>query len=205
MRKWIVLAAAMMIGAGGLTSVAHAKFDAGLLDISFGNKDIVPVGKYVLGADGDKWNTPDGGSGEKLELTDAKGAKSDATLTFASGGTWDAEDAGFVGTPFEKLLRKYLHTNDAQKVTLAGLTPNAKYTVVLFSASNANDRKTKFTIGGETQTTTYSTDKKELAEGTNYAKFAAVADADGNLTITYEGVDGGEGNLNGLQIEPQAK
>ena len=74
--------------------------------------------------------------------------------------------------------------------------------MVLYSASNTNDRKTKFTIGAESKTTTYSMDKKELTEDVNYAKFTATADADGNLVITYEGVDGGEGNLNGFQIEP---
>jgi len=202
MRRWSILAAATILSLSGLASIAHAKFDAGLLDISFGNKDIVPDGKYVLGADGDKWNTPEGDNGDSVALTDAKGEKSDATVTYAAAGTYDAPDAGFVGTPFEKLLRKYLHTMDAKQVTVAGLTGGAKYTVVLYSASNANDRKTKFTIGTESKTTSYEMDKKELADGVNYASFTATADADGKLTITYEGVDGGEGNLNGIQIEP---
>jgi hypothetical protein len=202
MRHWSILAAITIFSLTGIASVAHAKFDAGLLDISFGNKDIVPDGKYVLGADGDKWNTPEGEKGEKVELTDAKGEKTDANVTYAANGTYDAPDAGFVGTPFEKLLRKYLHTNDAKQVTVAGLTGGAKYTVVLYSASNANERKTKFTIGSESKTTTYDMEKKELADGINYATFTATADADGNLVISYEGVDGGEGNLNGLQIEP---
>ena len=145
----------------------------------------------------------DGATGEKAELDNAKGDKSEATVTWSAAGVYDAEnDAGFLGTPFEKLLRKYLYSNEAQKVTITGLTPGAKYDLVAYSASNMSDRKTKFTVGGESKTTTYSTENKELADGVNYAKFTATADADGTVILTYEGVDGAEGNLNGFQIAP---
>ena len=200
MRKAILWLAAVAILT--LVAPAMAKFDAGLINVSFGNKDVVPVGKYVLGEEHDKWNTMDGATGEKAPLDNAKGDKSDATVTWSAAGVYDADDAGFVGTPFEKLLRKYLYSNEAQKVTINGLTPGAKYDLVAYSASNQGDRKTKFTIGGESKTTTYAIDNKELADGVNYAKFTATADADGNLILTYEGVDGAEGNLNGFQIAP---
>ena len=201
----------LMLFAGSLVMMvaatqAQAKLDGGLIDVSFGNKENVPSGKAVLGADADKWNAMDGANGDKVALTNAKGDATDVKVTFASEATWDSDEAGFIGTPFEKLLRHYLYTKDAKKVTLSGLTPNAAYDLIVYSASNAEDRKTKFTVGKDSKTTTYAKDKKELADGVNYAKFTATADADGSVTITYEGAgDDGEGNFNGLQISPQAK
>src|SRR5882672_3112454 len=122
MRNWMILFSTIVLATATFTSSAHAKFDAGQINVSFGNKDLVPDGKAVIGADGDKWFAADGDKGENVELTDAKGEKSEVKMTFASAGVWDAEDGGFVGTPFEKLLRHYLHSNDPAKVTITGLT-----------------------------------------------------------------------------------
>lgn len=210
MRTWKTLLAALVLSTAGIIAPAQAKFDVGLINVSFGSKDIVPEGKAATGADADKWNCPDGATGENVDLTDAKGEKSDVKVTYAAGGVWDAPDAGFIGTAWEKLLRKYLYTGEARTVTLSGLTPNAHYDLYLYSASNADNRQTKFTVGTDTKITVYKTENKELAETVNFAKFSATADADGKVTITYEGVganDGepGEGNLNGLQIAPAKK
>ncbi len=187
-----------------ITATAQAKFDAGLIDVSFGNKDSVPSGKAVVGADKDKWNAMDGASDSKVALTDAKGEKTDVTVTYDAAGVWDANDAGFAETKYAKLLSHYLYSNDAKKVTLSGLTGKATYDLVVYSASNNDGRATKFTVGKDSKTTTYALDKKELAEGVNYARFTATADADGKVEITYEGVDGSEGNLNAIQLTPKA-
>ena len=205
MRKAMVMLAAAAMVLVGMAGRAQAKFDAGLLNVSFGNKDVVPEGKALAGAAADKWNAEDGASGDKVELTDAKGGKTDAKVTFESDGVWDApDDAGFLGTPYEKLLRHYIYAKEVRKVTLSGLTPGAEYDLIVYSASNTDGRKTKFTVGKESKTTTYAIDKKELAEGVNYAKFTATADTDGNVVISFEGVgDDSEGNLNGLQIGPK--
>jgi hypothetical protein len=185
------------------TAAAQAKFDAGLVNVSFGNKDSVPSGKAVVGADNDKWNAMDGASGSKVALTDAKGEKTDVTVTYEAAGIWDANDAGFAGTPWANLLTHYLHSVEASKVTLAGLTPKATYDLVVYSASNSDGRKTKFTVDKDSKTTVYATEKKELTADVNYARFTATADADGNVVITFEGVDG-EGNLNAIQLTPKA-
>ncbi len=181
----------------------QAKFDAGLVNVSFGNKDSVPSGKAVVGADNDKWNPMDGASGSKVALTDAKGEKTDVTVTYEATGTWNAEDGGFAGTPYADLLTHYLHSVEASKVTLSGLTPKATYDLVVYSASNSDGRKTKFTVDKDSKTTVYAMDNKELTAEVNYARFTATADADGNLEFTFEGVDG-EGNLNALQLTPKA-
>jgi hypothetical protein len=197
-----ILSVALLVLSAAAT--AQAKLDAGLVNVSFGNKESVPEGKAVGGADNDKWNAMDGASGAKVALTDAKGEKTDVTVTYEAAGTWDAaDDGGFAGTPFAKLLTHYLHSVEARKVTLAGLTPKATYDLVVFSASNSDGRKTKFTVGKDSKTTTYAIGTKELAADVNYARFTATADADGNLEITFEGVDG-EGNLNAIQLTPKA-
>ncbi len=208
MRIWITLLATIILCA--TVSTAHANFDAGVINVSFGSKDLVPDGKAAIGADNDKWNCPDGANGDNVDLTNAKGEKSDVKVTFAAAGVYDAADAGFIGTPWEKLLRKYLYSNDAKTVTLAGLTPKASYDLYLYSASNADGRMTKFTVGKDLKITLYQTDTKELKDRANYAKFTATADADGKVSFTYEGVpndagEAGEGTLNGLQIAPVAK
>jgi hypothetical protein len=172
-----------------IATTAHAGFDAGLLNVSFGNKKSVPSGKAVVGADKDKWNAMDGASGSKVALTDAKGEKTDVTVTYEADGTWDANDAGFADTPYAKLMSHYLHSKEPRKVTLSGLTPKATYDLVVYSASNSDGRKTKFTVGKESKTTAYAIDTKELAAGVNYARFTATADADGKVEITFEGVD----------------
>jgi hypothetical protein len=206
MRQWIILAASALFSIACLTATAQAKFDAGLINVNFGNKDLTQTGKAVLGtADTDKWNSPDGAKGDKVAVTDAKGEKTDATITYDAAGVYDAEDAGFVSTPWENLLRDYLYATDAKKLTIAGLTPSAKYDLVLYSASNMDGRKTKFTVGKDSDTVTYAMEQKELVEHVNYSKFTATADAEGNVVVTFEGVDGAEGNFNGFQISPVAK
>ncbi len=204
MRHITSLIVSTIVSISAMVSLAQAGFDAGLVNVSFGNKGAAYEGKAVAGADGDKWNAPDGDRGEKIKLVDAKEKVTDVTLTFAATGTWDAEDAGFVGTNWEKLLRHYIFANEPQSIALSGLTPGAKYDVIVYSASNTDGRKTKISIGDDAKTTTYSMEKKELADGVNYAKLTASADADGTLTVKFEGVDG-EGNVNGLQIMPVDK
>ena len=41
-------------------------FDGGMINVSFGGKDSTPVGKAVVGNEGDQWNAPDGHEGSHL-------------------------------------------------------------------------------------------------------------------------------------------
>ena len=122
MRQMLAFVFALLV----LVAPAMAKFDEGLINISWGNAELQPTGKAVLGADTDKWNALEGEKGDKDTLANQKGEKTEVTATFAAAGTYDAAtDGGFVGTKWENLLRKYLHTREVSKVTLAGLTPGA--------------------------------------------------------------------------------
>jgi hypothetical protein len=193
-----------------LTLPALAKFDAGLINVALGGrpgKEGAPSGKAVLGADRDKWNVVDGAQGDHVQINDSSDELTDVTITYSSDGVFDAgAGGGLVGTPWEKLMRRYLHSRFARKIVVSGLTRGGTYDLVVFSASNADGRRTRFSVGKESQTTTFRADKQELASGVNYARFTATADADGNVTITYEAPDGyGEGNINGLQIAAKTK
>ena len=102
-------------------------------------------------------------------------------------------------------------------IKLVGLAPLAALTLagaaMAQNASTTVDQHTQVTTtpsGGtiEEKSTTvaatpaYGTD---AATATAQSKTVTHRDADGNVTITFEGVDDAEGNLNGLQITPQAK
>jgi outer membrane protein assembly factor BamB len=183
----------------------QAAFDEGTIGVSFGGKDAAPVGKAVVGSDGDKWNAPEGQEGQAIALSDVKGAKTDVRLTFDADRTYDAvNDSPFLGGPYENLLRHYLVAVQEHQLALKGLTPGAHYSLYLYSASNpgGNNRVTKFTVGTQTKSTTFSMENKEFTPGVNYTRFTVVADKEGNVSLTYSGGEGPEGNLNGLQIMP---
>jgi len=189
------------------TAPAAAIVHDGMINVGFGNKDVVQSGKAAVGAAGDAWNAPDGARGEKLALADVNGAKTSVTITFDADRTYDAKnDSAFLHGPWENLMRHYLVATQARKVTLEGLAPGAAYSLYLYSASNpgGEGRATRFTVGHESKTTTFTMEQKELAEGVNYARFTVTADQDGRLEIGYVGDNGDrpEGNLNGLQLAP---
>ena len=160
----------------------------------------------MVGSEGDKWNAPEGHQGQAIVLSDVKGTKTDVRLTFDADRTYDAihNHSPFIGGPYENLLRHYLVAFEEHKVALQGLTPGARYSLYLYSASNpgGNNRVTKFTIGAQTRSTTFSTEEKAFTPGVNCARFAVTADQDGKLVLIYSGDEGREGNLNGLQIMP---
>jgi hypothetical protein len=190
--------------------VAAAIVHDQLIGIGFGGKDVVQKGAAVVGAAGDRWNAPDGARGEKLELVDVKGLKSGVTLAFDSDHAYDAKDnTPFAHGPWQNLMRKYLCVFKPSKVTLEGLKPGAEFSVYLYSAADpgGNGRATRFTVGGRSQTTKFTTEEKDFVEGVNYAAFTVTADKNGRIEIVFAGDNGehSEGNVNGLQIAPVKK
>ena len=108
-----------------------------LINVGFGGKDLVQRGKAILGAEGDQWNAPDGARGEKVELTNVRGGKTGATITFDADRTFDARnDSPFAGGPWENLMRHYLVAVQPRKIMLEGLKPGVEYRLYLYSASD---------------------------------------------------------------------
>ena len=205
-QDWLFGGVVVAIGAI-LASVGavQAGFDEGMINVSFGGKDATPVGKAVVGSEGDQWNAPEGREGRAIALSDVKGASTDVRLTFDADRTYDAvHDSPFLGGPNENLLRHYLVAVQERQLALEGLTPGTRYSLYLYSASNpgGDNRVTKFTVGAQTKLTTFSMEKKEFTPGVNYTRFTVAAGSDGKVSLTYSGGEGPEGNLNGLQILP---
>ena len=185
--------------------LVQAGFDGGMINVSFGGKDSTPVGKAVVGNEGDQWNAPDGHEGSHLALSDVKGAGTDVRLSFDADRTYDAaNNSPFHGGPFKNLMRHYLVATQSRQVTLEGLTPGTRYSLYLYSASDrGGDRRvTRLTVGTQTKSTAFSMEKKEFVPGVNYTRLVVTADSDGKVLLAYGGDEGPEGNLNGLQILP---
>jgi hypothetical protein len=115
-------------------------------------------GAAVLGAAGDQWNGISLSSGSGIPLLHADGSASTVTLTFTSGGGYDANSFGgstpFAGTAYDGLTEDYLFNSGvAQTITLSGLAANSVYALVLYNAADAAaaGRKTLFTVNGNTQ------------------------------------------------------
>ncbi len=85
MRFWITRLAVVALIAVSFAPMAWAKLDEGLVNISWGNKEVVPDGKAVLGADGDKWNGMDGNGRFQLERQLLRPARTTQRLLQGTG------------------------------------------------------------------------------------------------------------------------
>jgi uncharacterized delta-60 repeat protein len=193
-----------------------------LIDVDFNTNGTPPIdggpaigptmsGAAVLGAAGDQWNGIDVSSGTAIPLFYANGSNSPVTMTFTSGGGYDANSYGgstpFAGTPYDALMEDYLYNGGVpQTVTLSGLVPRSMYNLVLYNAADVHGvgRTTSFTVNTNTQSSTWNGSSNTLIAGVDYVEFtSALSDSSGNLAITWSGNGTGEGDLNGFQIQPQ--
>jgi sulfatase modifying factor 1 len=166
-------------------------------------------GAAVFGAAGDQWNGINVNSGTGIPLSYANGSNSPVTMSFTSGGGYDANSFGgstpFAGTPYDALMEDYLFTKGpSQTITLSGLPPNTCHDLVLYSAGDnaATGRETFFTVNGLGTLTTWNSSYSNFLANLDYVEFkTAFADASGNLVITWSGNGSLEGDLNGFQIQ----
>jgi uncharacterized delta-60 repeat protein len=198
-----------------------ATVQAQLIDVDFntngaassGGPAIGPTmsGAAVLGVAGDQWNGIDVTNGTGIPLFYANGSNSPVTMTFTSGGGYDANSFGgstpFAGTPYDALMEDYLFNNGViQTVILAGLQPNSRYDLVLYNAAdvNAAGRTTFFTVDSTLQSSTWNGSSSTLIAGIDYSSFTnALSDSSGNLVISWSGNGSAEGDLDGFQIQLQ--
>ena len=166
-------------------------------------------GMAVLGAAGDQWNGINVSSGSGISLINADGSASGVTMTFTSGGGYDANSYGgttpFAGTSCDALMEDYLYNNGvSQTISLSGLATNAMYNLVAYNAADANavGRMTYFTVNGNTQGSLWDGASSTLIAGVDYVNFtSALSDNFGNLVITYTGKGGAEADVDGFQIQ----
>ncbi len=166
-------------------------------------------GAAVLGTAGEQWNGINVNSGSGIPLIYANGSASGVTMTFTSGGGYDANSYGgstpFAGTSYDALMEDYLYNGGTpQTITLSGLAANSTYNLVLYNAANtaAAGRTTYFTVNGNNQSSTWNGSSSTLIAGVDYVEFVpALSDGSGNLAITYTGSGTAEGDINGFQIQ----
>lgn len=168
-------------------------------------------GAAVLGAAGDQWNNINVNTGAGIPLICSNGSNSPVTMTFTSGGGYDANSFGgstpFAGTPYDALMEDYLFNGDIpQTITLSGLAPDSFYNLVLYNAADqgatAAGRITLFTVNSNTQSSAWNASSSTFIAGTDYVEFKpALSDASGNLVITWTGNGSAEGDINGFQLQ----
>ena len=168
-------------------------------------------GAAVYGAPGDQWNGINTTNGTGIPLIFANGSNSPVTMTFTSGGGYDANSYGgstpFAGTLYDALMEDYLFTKGGaqQTITLSGLPPNSYHDLVVYSAGDraATNRITGFMINnsGGYSGCTWNGSSSTLINNIDYLEFPlALSDGSGNLVITWIGNGSAEGDINGFQI-----
>jgi formylglycine-generating enzyme required for sulfatase activity len=210
----------LCIFAAGMAIFSASLLQAQLINVDFNNDSSgannggpnpgpTMSGAAVFGAAGDQWNGINVNSGTGIPLLYANGSNSPVTMTFNSGGGYDANSFGgytpFAGTPYDALMEDYLFTvGTARTITLSGLPPNTCHDLVLYSAGDnaATGRETLFTVNGFGTLTTWNVSYSNFLANLDYVEFkAAFADGSGNLVITWSGNGSAEGDLNGFQIQ----
>src|SRR6185312_14542750 len=210
----LLLAAALSLFTGTVQAqLIDVDFNTNGSPSSSGGPAVGPTmsGAGVLGAAGDRWNGIDATNGAAIPLFYANGSNSPVTMTFTSGGGYDANSYSgstpFASTPYDALMEDYLYNGGVpQTVTLSGLVPRSAYDLILYNAADgsAAGRTTFFTVNTNTQSSTWNASSNTLIAGVDYVEFtSALSDSSGNLAITWTGNGSAEGDLNGFQIQPR--
>ena len=161
-------------------------------------------------------------------LVNSDGSTSSATVSFVSTGkvahfvknapsfptfskfAWASSanminGIGYPNSPYAVLMSTIINvtpgpTGPDAYVTISNLTPNANYTLFVYSAGNAAGRVSSFWINnGPTNNCTYDNSTITLVSGVDYLQFSTSADVNGNITINF-GNTLGENDLNGFQL-----
>ena len=209
----LLLAAALSLFTGTVQAqLINVDFNTNGSPSNSGGPAVGPTmsGAAVLGTAGDQWNGIKVTSGTAIPLFYGNGSNSPVTMTFTSGGGYDANSYGgstpFAATPYDALMEDYLYNGGVpQTVTLSGLAPRSTYDLVLYNAADASGagRTTFFTVNSNTQSSAWNGSSNTLIAGVDYVEFtSALSDNSGSLVITWTGNGSAEGDLDGFQIQP---
>lgn len=195
-----------------LASTAAASAELISVDFNLDSSNFPYSGPGVLGASGDVWNNISGPFSNApmttISLSNSAGNLTGVTLSYDFDGFFDSGSSStspvYSSNSVEyNLMRDYAYTDSGNtaSVSLDGLAPGANYRLILYSSANRANRTTAFTVAGVTQNVS-PVSASTLIEGVNYADFTTMADALGQISITFQGIGTDqEGNLNGLQIQ----
>jgi hypothetical protein len=184
-------------------------------------------GPAVIGSPGDIWNGVNTLAAAAYNtagpFVNADGSPSPVTLSFVSTGgggafgencpgygtfspfSWTSaanmdNGIGYPNSPYAVLMSAPIYTTAPASVTISNLTPNASYTLFIYSAGNAAGRVSSFWINnGPTNSSTYDNHTTTLVSGVDYLEITNSADVNGNITINF-GNGIAENDLNGFQL-----
>ncbi|WP_243359753.1 hypothetical protein [Fundidesulfovibrio terrae] len=214
--------AAVSVDANALINVQFGETNDGY---PFGGPTPSYSGPGVFSASSNNWNLiagpflpgPSSGlSASNIPLTNAAGGSSSVTLSYTTPNSFiDVSNlsAIFNGTPQRNLMTSYLFADSNRNgsptghdgpgtVVFGGLTPNAYYETLVYSAADEIGRGTTFSVGGVTQTVTPN-GSTTFSVNNNFADFISRADVGGNISISMSAAGTGgfpEANLNGIQL-----
>ena len=168
------------------------------------------TGAAVIGSGGDVWNKVTTASGGPTALNNVGGASSGASITWSSSRLFCGAIFGFSSTSYANLMRCYLvalQPSASGTITFAGLTPNASYSLYVYTQGDSATAGRRLTvtpaIGSAVTSTAAVATQSTFVAGQNYLQVAATADGSGNLAFTYASAASGlEANLNAIQLVP---
>lgn len=180
--------------------------------IGFNWGDTAQTGAGVLGAAGDQWGLSGAASRTSpLALSDTTGAATGITLTWSASSIvnqatnqyWSPYDAGTAAL-MTSYLTSYQYTSagsGAVTFTLAGLTPNRSYTLILH-AGGLYTGSTPFSATGSSivnATVSGNTRRISDGEGVAYVTLNVTSSAAGTIDVRTT-KNGGTVYLNGFQL-----
>ncbi len=179
-----------------------------LINVQFGNGGTPQqTGPGAIGNSGDTWNLlkgtgGNGVTGSNVAVVDSKGNPSPVTVSWNGTGLYNNGPGAFTGTPWANLVYGYLYFfgGTPKTLTIAGLTPNAGYSLYMIAQPGAPSRPTQFAVnGGSPVSTDGSNTANTMISGKNYALLNVTADGTGVLNVAMSALSS-EGDVNGFQL-----
>jgi hypothetical protein len=188
-----------------LRNYAQGRPFSTLINVDMNNGTTTPSptlsGQAMLG--GCTWNgvsvPPGGGAVSVSGLKDSNGTTTGVSLS-SSATMWGWDNATGGNGPANALMRDYAFTNGNTNftITLSGLTPSAKYELIVYAAGDATGQGA--TISGAISGSTTGNQRRWYDLGTNCVVGIATANSSGVLTFTVAHSGSSTTMLNGLQI-----
>lgn len=196
---------------GVILAMCESMAQAQLINVNFYSAfygGSAATGAAVVGNPGDLWNGINGDNepGGPISLVDSTGNATSASLFYSAFGAVTSLTPNFQPNP--GLMSDYLFSTGfagTNYVTITGLTPDTKYDLYVYLASNdatGGDRSAGIQIPG-TQGHATGNPEPTFSPGDNYVFLTPTTDDSGTLSLfefPYRGNTSGEVDLNGLQL-----
>jgi hypothetical protein len=213
----------IVAGITGLSAMACAQAQAQqLINVDFQSRttgfdpvsqiDTEMVGAAGIGSAGDIWNHPEfangGASSTESNLMDSTGTVTTASITVETFSDVTGWAPGANSSDAVSLMGDGLFISNAGGTatgTIAGLTPNESYTLVMYGLGDQAFRPdtAAFTVTGSNEGTLATTGNNTgpIASPDHYVTFTGSTSGSGEIAFTWTGAPGVFSAFNGFQLE----